>query len=177
MKPLKFALFFLTLMIGCDDNDDQNNQTKFEGVLFTDQSGSSLGYMGDRDRSDWQNDGALKKGVLKLLDFDSDVDISGTSVSEVKVRAFPNPCAYVAIIDFSLTEDAFVKLAVVNEDMEVLFKTSFIGTEQVMIDVADRKKFPNNEIVRVYYSVSSQDNPNFYVGHGDIWICENDCDF
>ncbi|HYF67164.1 MAG TPA: hypothetical protein VD884_03465 [Ohtaekwangia sp.] len=177
MRPFKAAMFCFMLMIGCDDNDNQNNRTKFEGVLFTDQSGSPLGYMGDRDRSDWQHDGVIKMEVLELLDFDSHVDITKTSLSEVKVRAFPNPCAYVAMVYFSLTEDAFVKLIVVNEDMEVLFKKSFIGTEEVMIDVADRNKFPSNEIVRVYYSVSSHDNPNFYVGHGDIWICENDCDF
>jgi hypothetical protein len=164
-------LVSLLLVFSCEDDD-----LVFEGILLRDPTNQNFGTKGSRDLNDWENDGKLSKDVLKLLDFDSDVDLTGTDVSTVQIAAYPNPTAYSFVLNFSLSNSSLVKIIIVNQSMKVLYQSSFMETSNLVIDVSDPKKFPDGKIVRVYYSVSAAENPNYYVGHGDVWICRKaDC--
>lgn len=167
-------LISILLVFSCEDDD-----VVFKGILLRDSNNQSLGTRGSRDLNDWGDDGELPNNVMKLLDFDTETDLTGTEESEVQILGYPNPVSSFFRVHFLLSKSSFVKLIVVNQSMKVLYRTSFIGTGTNLFDIEmnDSKKFPNGKIVRVYYSVSAIDNPNFYVGHGDVLICRrpDDC--
>jgi hypothetical protein len=168
---IRNLFLLLIIVLGCDNDDER----RFEGILLTDESNFPLGTKGNRDLNDWQNDGELDKEILELLDFATDVDLTGTVAGDVEVFGYPNPISDHGTIQFALENPSLVKLVIVNEDMDVLFSTHFTGTKGIAIDFSDEEKFPNQEIVRAYYSVSSEGQPNYFVGHGDIWICRSNC--
>lgn len=172
LRSINWLLFLSLLTIfSCDDDI-----LVFEGILLRDPYNQDMGTRGSRDLDDWENDGKLTKEVLKLLDFESDVSITGTEVStSVQIYGFPNPVKDRFTMGFNLSHKSLVKLVVVNQRMNVLHSLSFAeqGLSYWDIDVRDARKFPSGKIVRIYYSISAENNPDFYVGHGDVLVCRN----
>lgn len=172
-SPTTLLLFSFVIAVACGGDDD--DKLRFEGILLTDEVNNPLGTKGSRDLEDWQNDWELDKKIMELLDFNKDRDISGTDYAIVEIRAYPNPVSDYVRISFLLSSPSFVKLILVNEDLEVLDKISFFGNHESIFDISDVEKFPDQKIIRAYYSVSSEADRNYYVGHGDIWICRSEC--
>lgn len=173
LKKITLIVFiFLILTLSCDDDDN----AEFEGILLRDNVNLDMGTFGTRDLNDWQNDGSLSDDILDLLAFDADDLIGTTTSSDVYISAYPNPVINFVNLKFLLNHNSRVRLVMINESMQVLYQTAFEGSSDIRVELTDTKKFPNKKIVRVYYSISSQENPNFYVGHGDILVCQNrDC--
>lgn len=166
-KIVKACLVTFLLASGCQDDEG----IKFEGIIARGLNNEPLGTIGSNDLNDWQNEGELSAEVMKLLDFDLDLDLTGTSVSSVQMAAYPNPVSNSFRLDFGSIQNSVIRIVIVNESMKVLFRESFVGIYSIEFDMRDPKKFPNNEIVRIYYSFSALDNPNYYIGHGDVLIC------
>lgn len=171
-------LFSLTLAVACEGDDD--DKLKFEGILLKDEANNSLGTKGTRDLDDWQNDWKLDKKIVNLLDFETQADMSNTDYALPEINAYPNPASDYATISFSLSWYSLVKIIIVNEELEVLYQRSHIGSmgnpdATFTFDLSDPEKFQDGKIVRAYYSISSKDDANYFVGHGDIWICREEC--
>lgn len=171
-------LFSLIIAIACGGDDDDDNKLRFEGLLATDDNNNSLGAIGTRDIDDWQNEGELDGKIMKLLDAGNTMDLSETGYATIKISAYPNPAIHKVTLFFSLSSYSHVEFVMVNEDMKVLYKGDGIGSGgntdvSFTLDVSNREKFPGQKIVRVYYSISQKDDPDYFVGHGDILICED----
>jgi hypothetical protein len=91
---------------------------------------------------------------------------------------FPNPVVRGGAMQFSLrsaTSDlpVKIKLAVVNEDNEVLreyaFRTTTNSTFALMVD---ESIFSNGEYYRLYYRVSSATNASLFEGYGNFLVCK-----
>lgn len=167
---IKAILIGFSLILGCDEEEG----TKFEGILLRDPSNQDMGTIGKRDLNDWQNDGELSKRILDLLATTPDHDLTGTADGDIFIfGAYPNPVANE--ISFQARVNGgpcLFEYVIVNEKMKVLFSGSQVGIDQAYnFDVSNDSKFPNNTVLRMYYSFSNEEDKNFYVGHGDILIC------
>ena len=172
MKNLlsKLVVLVFLLSVGCHDDDG----IKFEGIVAKDALNQALGTIGSRDLEDWGNDGSLSKKVLDLLATTPDQDITGTNSADITLSVYPNPTANSFIFKSNLTGGPSVlECIIVNEKMKVLRSGSVVGPNPAFyFDVSNREKFPSGSIVRVYYSFSAEGDQNFYVGHGDVLICD-----
>lgn len=176
-SPTTLLLSFSLIMAVACGGDDDDDKLKFEGILLTDETNNPLGTKGSRDLNDWQNEGKLDKKIMNLLDFEHDEDVSGTVKADVEIDAYPNPVSDEAVISFFLTDYSLVKIILVNEELEVLDKISFVEHQDATVHfgLKNTEKYPDQKIIRAYYSISSEADDNYYVGHGDIWICRSEC--
>ncbi len=167
---IKAILIIFSLTLGCSDEEG----TRFEGILLRDLSNQDVGVIGKRDLNDWQNDGELSKRVLDLLATTPDHDLTGTADADIYIYgAYPNPVKNVLHFQAQVIGGpCLFEYVIVNEKMKVLFSGSQVGNDQAYsFDVSNDSKFPNNTVLRMYYSFSREGDKNFYVGHGDILIC------
>lgn len=179
-SPTTLLLFFSLIVAVACGGDDDDDKLKFEGILLTDEVNNPLGTKGSRDLEDWQNDGELDKKIMDLLNFEHDEDLSGTVTGQVEIDAYPNPTGITGdevVIYFSLSEYSLVKIILVNEDLEVLASLAFVEHQDASahFSIENTEKYPDQKIIRAYYSISSEADDNYYVGHGDIWICRSEC--
>ncbi len=168
-----YVLLNCVLILSCKDEGD--DKIRFEGIVLTDSNGESLGTLGSRDLNDWGYESRLPTEIFKLMDDGIVRDLSDTDYSVIEIKSYPNPCTTVGKVIFTLYNGKCeVKILVVNEDFKVLYRSAYVGgSSEYTFDFSDPIRFPDQSIVRVYYSFSQKDDKNFYVGHGDILICRS----
>lgn len=170
---VKTILIVLSIMLGCKDDD---GGVKFEGILLRSLDNLDLGTIGKRDINDWQDEGQLSKQVLDLLATMPDHDLTGTTATDVMILGvYPNPVSTHVIFRAQIVDGpCLFQYVIVNDKMKVLLSGSQVGSDhRYTFDVSNESKFPNNTVVRMYYSFSKEGEENFYVGHGDILICHS----
>jgi hypothetical protein len=174
MKNIFYLVVFLVLISSsCSDND---NKTRFEGIILTDGSGPPIGTKGSRDLNDWKQDSGLPREIIELMDIPHGEDISNTDYAIIDIMGYPNPVSTSAFVHFDIQGGpCLLKVVIVDEDFEVKYRSPVrvTGTTNYGFDFSDETRFPNHSIVRVYYSFSQKDDDHFYVGHGDFWICRD----
>ena len=169
----RFGVFMLlAVLMDCSDNDDK---IRFEGIILTDGSGSPIGTKGTRDLNDWKQDSALPREIMELMDFDHKEDLSNTDYAIIDNRGYPNPCSDIGFVNFDIAGGpCLLKVVVVDEDFKMKYRSAHVtGSTNHGFDFSDNSRFPDQSVVRVYYSFSQKDDENFYVGHGDFWICRS----
>jgi len=178
-KPVIFisTLFVLMFAAACKkDKDDK--AIVIAGFELKDASGNDFGHYGPED-NDWTFNNTLSDREMALFDFMPDnVNLNNTvesSISGNGLMAFPNPCNYVQYYHANVSDSVLMKIVVVNDKLNVLVKTAvkFKGTKMVAIDFSDDTQYPGKSSLRVYYSFSAQNKPNYKAGYGDIKICKN----
>jgi hypothetical protein len=67
-----------------------------------------------------------------------------------------------------------MKVVVVNNKLDVLTKTALKGKGGMQFIInyySDTLLYPNKSSLRLYYSFSAQNKPNYKAGYGDLKIC------
>ena len=178
-KPVIFisTLFVLMFVAACKkDKDDK--AIDIAGFELKDASGNEFGHYG-QDDNDWTFNNTLSDREMALFDFLPDnVNLNNTveaAISGNGVVAYPNPCSYNQYYHANVSDSVLMKIVVVNNKLNVLTKTAvkFKGTKSLSIDYSDSTLYPNRSSLRVYYSFSAQNKPNYKVGYGDIKICRS----
>jgi hypothetical protein len=177
-KPVIFISTFFVLMFtaACNKNKD-DKAIDIAGFELKDASGVLVGHYGPEDK-DWTFNNTLSDREMALFDFlPDDVNLNNTveaGISGNGVVAFPNPCVYRQSFYASASDVVVMKIVVVNDKLNVLTKTAvkFKGTVNVALDYSDDSLYPNGTSLRVYYSFSAQNKPNYKAGYGDIKICK-----
>lgn len=180
-KPVIFISSFFILMIAAACKKDGNKAVIYiSGFAMKDAAGNDLGHYGPAD-NDWTFKNTLSDRELALFDFLPDnVTLNNTVEASIKddaFMAFPNPCTYNQRYYFTTSGKSVLKVVVVNDKLDVLKKTAInvnAGTTNLNMDYSDSLLFPNRSAVRVYYSFSAQNKPNYKAGYGDIKICRGD---
>jgi hypothetical protein len=178
-KPVIFisTLFVLMFAAACKkDKDDK--AIDIAGFELKDGSGNEFGHYG-QDDNDWTFNNTLSDREIALFDFLPDnVNLNNTvetAISGNGVVAYPNPCTYNQYYHASVSDSVLLKIVVVNDKLNVLTKTAlkFKGTRSLALDYSDSTLYPNRSSLRVYYSFSAQNKPNYKAGYGDIKICRS----
>ena len=144
------------------------------GFQLTDNNGSIIGQAGPAD-SDWTFMSHLTQTELKLFNFGDTVSLDNTAVTTPNIAPpYPNPVATQQIYYISSPYPVVAKLVFVDDRLGVLMSKAvrISGTVALNFDFSNRGPFPNRTSLRVYYSFSAQNNPNFLFGYGDIRICD-----
>lgn len=178
-KPVIFisALFVVMFAAACKKDKD-GKAIVIAGFELKDASGNEFGHYGPED-NDWTFNNTLSDREMALFDFIPDnVNLNNTveaTISGNGLMAFPNPCTYVQYYHANVSDSVLMKIVVVNNKLDVLVKTAvkFKGTKMVAIDYSDDSRYPNKTSLRVYYSFSAQNKPNYKAGYGDIKICRS----
>jgi hypothetical protein len=175
-KPVTFmsAFFILMMAAACKKNSDKA-AIVIDGFQMTDFSGNNIGYHGPRD-NDWTFNNTLSDREMALFDFLPDgVNLNNTVEATISgsFAAYPNPCANTQAYDAYASDSVLMKVVVVNNKLEVLTKLALKrkGSMGFYIDYSDALLYPNKSSLRVYYSFSAQNKPNYKAGYGDIRIC------
>ena len=171
IKTPYICLFtFVLLLTSCNDDD---NKIHFEGIILTDITGTVIGTKGSADLNDWKQDDKLPNEILEMMDVQHGEDLTDTDYAQLEIKAYPNPCNTTARVNFIITGGpCLLKIVVVNEQLQMLYRSvDLVNGDHHIFDFSDEVKFPDQSIVRVYYSFSTEEDDDFYVGHGDFWIC------
>jgi hypothetical protein len=177
-KPVIFisALFILLIAAACKKDSDKP-AIAITGFELKDAAGNDFGHYGPED-NDWTFKNTLSDRELALFDFTStDVNLNNTveaAISGNSVFAYPNPCAYSQYYHVNASDSVLMKVVVVNDKLDVLTKRvlKLKNTMQFAIDYySDSLLFPNKSSLRMYYSFSAQNKPNYKTGYGDLKIC------
>ncbi len=174
--------------IGCDEKQSPTITHSFSGIIVFDNQGFPMATWG-HDDGDWEEDENWTEEEYALLDFMDTVSISGTFLKDTsewngtgigeiyrnEVIAFPNP----AINNLNMIARGLglvkFKANIVDKYHNSLFTYACKDSTRIIsLDVTDSSIFEDGEIYRLYYSLSVEDNLNFYKGHGDILICRED---
>ena len=145
------------------------------GFALVDNFGNYIGQVGD-DRDDWQLHTSLSAKEMALFDFNTNYTLDNTLEStQIDFEPYPNPFANTQSYSARSTDSVLIKVVVVNEYLDVLLRSSIKGKTAMnfVFDYSDRSKFPNKSSMRVYYSFSAKDKPNFKMGYGDIKVCDD----
>lgn len=177
-KPVIFISTFFVLMFAAACKKDKDDKViLITGFELKDASGNDFGHYGPED-NDWTFNNTLSDRELALFDFTPDgVNLDNTvetTISGKAFVAFPNPCTYNQYYYATASDLVLMKIVVVNDKLNVLTKTAvkFRGTQALIIDYSDSTVYPNKSSLRVYYSFSAQNKPNYKAGYGDIKICK-----
>jgi hypothetical protein len=167
------------LLTTCKDDDPSDTPVKFQGIVFTDEVGNSLGTYGGEDDNDWKSDSVWTQEILDIMSFQDTVDLSGTylnqtfAAEEIQFNFFPNPVASVTSARIEMPGRLKVKMAMVDEKLNIV--QTFAYKDQdiswVFLDFSDTARFVEGEVYRMYYTFSVEGNENFYKGHGDVLMC------
>jgi hypothetical protein len=178
-KPVIFISTFFVLMFAAACKKDKDEKViTIAGFDVIDQSGNEMGHYGSAD-NDWTFNNTLSDREMALFDFTPEnVNLNNTveaSISAEGVVAYPNPCTYGQYYHANASDSVLMKIVVVNDKLNVLVKTAvkFKGTQSLIINYSDESQYPNKSSLRVYYSFSAQNKPNYKAGYGDIKICRS----
>jgi len=164
------------LFWSCGKSGSSSNAINIQGFRLTDMAGNLIGQSGPQD-SDWTAMRNLTQAEMALFNFGDTVSLDNTAVSGVGIlNPFPNPAFTQQMYIFNFAYHTVVKLVFVNNNLQVLLQKvirTASGSNTLVVDLSDRKKFPDHSSVRVYYSFSAKDHPNFVVGYGDVRICSS----
>ena len=180
-KPVIFiATLFVLMFAAACKKDKDDDAIVIAGFELKDASGNEFGHYGPAD-NDWTFNNTLSDREMALFDFLPDgINLDNTvettiSISGKALVAFPNPCTYNQYYYATANDQVLMKIVVVNDKLNVLTKTAvkFRGTQALVIDYSDSTVYPNKSSLRVYYSFSAQNKPNYKAGYGDIKICRS----
>lgn len=168
------ALLLLFILAACRKHKDEID---ISGFLLTDDNGVVIGQNGAID-NDWTFNNTLSGAELALFDFTATDTIERTTEADLRgpVAVYPNPCSYHQSYIFSTTAPVLLKMVVVNSKLDILQKYStklYAGLSVVQFSYGDSTTYPDKLAMRVYYSFSAKDKPNYKAGYGDIKICRN----
>jgi hypothetical protein len=188
-KPVIFisALFILMIAAACK-KDSNKSAINISGFKLKDAAANDFGHYGPED-NDWTFNNTLSDREMALFDFlPADVNLNNTvevAISGNSIIAYPNPCAYSQSYEANASDSVLMKVVVVNDKLDVLTKKTLKGKGYLRVAVdyySDSLLFPNKSSLRLYYSFSAQNKPNYKAGYGDIKICRmaqptnvNDC--
>jgi hypothetical protein len=180
MKPfpqpvvLVTALFILIIAACKKDND---KAIVIEGFKLKDGAGNDMGYYGPAD-NDWTFKNTLSGREMALFDFlPEGMNLNNTAEANImynSVAAYPNPCAYTQSYFVNASDSVLMRVVVVNDQLNVLTKTALKVKNSMVYTIdyySDTLLYPNKSSLRLYYSFSAQNKPNYKAGYGDIKIC------
>jgi hypothetical protein len=185
-KKIRFTILpavlfsFMILFSTCKEDDPSTTPVKFQGIVFTDEVGNSLGTYGGTDDNDWQHDSTWTEAIWDILNFQDTVDLAGTYLhqtyfapEDIFFSFFPNPVATTSSAYIRMPGRLKVKMAMVDEKMNVVQTYAYQDqdTSWVFLDFSDTAKFIEGEVYRLYYTFSVEGNEHFYKGHGDVLMC------
>lgn len=149
---------------------------KIEGYDIVSYTGQMMKHIGPADQ-DWTFSHSLSESEKAYLKFETPFTLDNTKEATISARFFvtPNPCNTVQQYYYTASDSVLVRLAIVNNKGEVLYRTGakVKGNNLFNVDVSDRSKFRNGQGYRVFYSFSALNKPDFRSGYGDMMICEN----
>jgi hypothetical protein len=155
----------------------------FPGILFRDELGNPLGIFGGQDDNDWDRDVTWPQEIHALMSFPDTLDMSETyldssfvpGIDLIPFALFPNPVGLIGNINALLPGQLKIKLLIIDQYAKPVFKHAFIDNESTWLTIKmdDGSVFVEGEVYRLYYSLSVEGNPDFYLGHGDILICSD----
>jgi len=169
------ALFIISVAAGCK-KDSGKAAIAIEGFKLKDYSGNDIGYNGQVD-NDWTFKNTLSDREIALFDFlPAGVNLDNTveaAISLNSIVAYPNPFANTQFYNAYASDSVLMKVVVVNDKLDVLTKTALKqkGSIYFSMDYSDSVLYPNHSSLRLYYSFSAQNKPNYKAGYGDIKIC------
>jgi hypothetical protein len=180
MKPLTRAVILITalfIFIAAACKKDNDKAIVIEGFKLKDAAGNDMGYYGRAD-NDWTFKNTLSDREMALFDFlPAGMSLNNTVEANIMyngIIAYPNPCAYTQSYHVSASDSVLMKVVVVNDDLNVLSKTALIVKNTMVYTINyydDTLLYPNKSSLRLYYSFSAQNKPNYKAGYGDIKIC------
>jgi hypothetical protein len=177
MKPFYFSVvmlsFCIVLITACKKSSGDNIQ--ISGFRLLDVSGNFVGWQGAQD-NDWTFNNTLTDRELSLFNFSTDVTLDNTVEATITgngIVAYPNPFISQQLYHVIASDSVLLKLVVVDSHLQVLVKTAMKvkGSNSFAINYSDQSVYPDKSALRVYYSFSAQNKPNYKTGYGDIKIC------
>ncbi|HEY0679062.1 MAG TPA: hypothetical protein VGD17_12295 [Chitinophagaceae bacterium] len=171
-------IFLLLVITGwsCKKSQTETPAIRISGIALTNSFGASIGYFGDQDQ-DWTLLNSLPPAEMAVLDFTSSHKLDNTTEAGIQspIKAYPNPMAASQAYNTLVSDSVIVRIAVVNEYLDVLKTASFKakGPLTFTLDYSNRTEFPIGTLLRVYYSYSATGKPHYKVGYGDIMICNS----
>ena len=180
--PLFLLIIFFAILFAACGKSGSSSAINIQGFKVTDYNGNLIGQSGPAD-SDWTVMAKLSPAEMALFNFGDTVSLENTGISNVSLTyGFPNPAFTQQLLLIGTGYNAVIKLVIVDRNLKVLSREALRtsgGQQSLVLDLSDRSKFPDHSSVRVYYSLSAKDHPNFVVGYGDTRICSgtnvNDC--
>jgi hypothetical protein len=120
---------------------------------------------------------SLPLSQMNLFYFGDTVSLDNTSVGNVTVgMPFPNPVASQQMYYISTSTPVVAKFVFADKNLGARIQHAVrlnSGTNALTFDLSSRALFEVPSSLRVFYSFSAKDHPNFVVGYGDIRICES----
>jgi hypothetical protein len=189
MKTRLLGLLSIALLVviasSCKESEDSESEEQvpmqFPGIVFRDEIGNPLGIYGGQDDNDWDSDATWPQEIHALMNFPDTIDMSGTYLDSSYVHGtdlipfalFPNPVATIGNINALLPGQLKIKLLIIDRYANPVYKHVLIDKGSVWhtIHMDDESVFVEGEVYRLYYSLSVEGNPDFYLGHGDILMC------
>lgn len=172
---IAFTIFTGIGLAGCKKSSDGGRIT-IDGFYITDVAGNHVGHHGPFDE-DWTFGNEATAEELALFNFPVTISLDNTVEAAVNTQlvAYPNPAGSAQAYHGNVSDSVVFKLVVVNDNLQVLYKTAVKvkGTFDFQVLYSDRSTFPDKSALRVYYSVSALNKPNYKTGYGDIKICDN----
>jgi hypothetical protein len=176
-KPVVFIPALFIVMIAAACKKDSDKAVVIEGFKLKDGNANDIGFYGAAD-NDWTFKNTLSDRETALFDFlPADVNLNNTVEATImynSVFAYPNPCAYSQNYEAYPSDSVLMKVVVVNDKLDVLTKSALKGKGLIRIVTnyyGDTLLYPNKSSLRLYYSFSAQNKPNYKAGYGDIKIC------
>ena len=167
---------FLLCVAAC--KKDNKHFIRIEGFDLFDPSGVPIGHVGAAD-NDWTFNNTLSQDELDLFDFlPSDVNFNNTveaTIAGNRINPYPNPVNFLQGYSMNASDSVVMKVVWVNSHLEVLTRTAlkFKGSKGFQVNLSDRSIYRNNAEIRMYFSFSALNKPNFKAGYGDVKICDN----
>jgi hypothetical protein len=180
-KPAIFilAVFILIIAAACKKDSDKA-AIHIDGFKLKDYNANDIGYYGPVD-NDWTFKNTLSDREMALFDFlPADVNLNNTVEAAIwgnSIIAYPNPFAYSQYYGATASDSVLMKVVVVNDKLNVLTRKTFKGKGYIPFAIdynSDTLLYPNKSSLRMYYSFSAQNKPNYKVGYGDLKICRVD---
>jgi len=171
MKSFCSLFFVLAVLLFSSCKKDNTTPLDFSKITVTD---ASCIYISDIDTTDWTKDVTWTTQELNLLNFTDTISVTDSVTGFVQLSApCPNPNEGLFILGLTTERQCKMKLACVNNQMQLLYYTSRLFTGGPIItsyDFRSVSSFHKNENYRFYYGFYNSKDSLYYKGHGDFRI-------
>ena len=168
MKRIIYLVLVSLVFFGCEKTDDFSIDVS--RITTTDALGNIVG---SPDPTDWAFDTEWSD-TEKSFFLSDPVDLSESKQATIlMLPIYPNPVVNrVATFNFTSTDTSFVKVAIVNANLQRLaFFTLKISPGLNAFSIPFPESiYAANRNYRLYYSFDTFSNPGYFKGHGDISI-------